>query len=123
MRSIRYKAILASGLASLLLLSTGALAAGTYDGTWTGSVTDGGCAGTVVTIAVADNMATTYFTGTGGVRATFHARPISSDGTVSWVTVGKYASGRMSKITFTGNKFEMVSNAKCGHLSVTGSKQ
>ena len=80
----RNKVLLASALGGALLFSAAALAAGTYDGTWTGKETTGGCAGTVVTITVANNIASPYMSGTHA--SSFHGKPIHSDGTVSWIS-------------------------------------
>jgi hypothetical protein len=110
--------MLAGALAGALLLSTAALAAGAYDGTWTAKETSGGCAGTVVTVTVADNVASANWT--GAKTASFHGKSIDADGTVSWT--GR-SGGRTTKLIFSGNKFDMESNASCGHLSVTGGRQ
>jgi hypothetical protein len=117
MYCFRNNAIVALALAGALLPSAAALAAGAYDGTWTGKETSGGCAGTVVTITVADNVASANFS--GSFQWTFHGKPIPSDDTVKWVN----KEGAVSRARFMGTTFEMTSNAPCGHLSVTGSKQ
>ncbi len=114
----RNKVLLASALGGALLFSAAALAAGTYDGTWTGKETTGGCAGTVVTITVANNIASPYMSGTHA--SSFHGKAIHSDGTVSWISTN---TGRHTSITFTGNTFTLDTDVSCGHLSITGSKQ
>jgi Tfp pilus assembly protein PilV len=117
MRNIRNQAILASALAGALIFSAAALAAGAYDGTWTGKDTSGGCAGTVVTITVAENVATPRLAGL--VSWYYHGKGIDSDGTVRWIN----KNGRMTKITFAGKTFDMTASTPCGHLSVTGSRE
>jgi hypothetical protein len=118
MWNIRNGAVLASGFAGALLLSAAALGAGAYDGTWIAKVTSGGCAGTVVTITVADNVASGHLS--GAHAATLASRAIDSDGTVSWSDAKR---GYRSDVTFAGSSFVIKSSLRCGHLSVTGSRQ
>ena len=115
---MRWSLILASSLAG----ASAALAAGVYDGNWTGTAPDAGdCGVLTVQMTVVGDQITGTATGKHG-SATIKPAAVGADGTVRVIYAGPMTAFggavRFSRDRFTGN-FDSF----CGTRAVTGSRR
>lgn len=114
---MKWSLILASSLAG----ASAAIAAGPYDGTWTGTAPDAGdCGVLTVQMTITDNQITGTANGKHG-SATLEPATVGADGTVRVTYAGPMTSFGAA-VRFSGDHFTGSFDTFCGTRAVAGSR-